>query len=97
MIANVLDINPSSWPYYAKKGINNGLIVVNIIFASPKVDLVIFDARYTLIDKITSLGGSFGLFTQFTGCSIIAVIHLTILTMKHMFAFMKELKNKCFN
>ena len=71
-----------------------GLIVVNIVFPTSEADLTVMDVRYTLIDKITSLGGSFGLFTQFTGCSIIAVIHLIILTIKQICIFCKDLKSK---
>ena len=72
----------------------NGLIVVNVVFPFSKVDLTVLDARYTPIDKITSLGGSIGLLTQFTGCSVIAVIHLIILIVKEVFAFIKDLKLK---
>ena len=71
-----------------------GMIIVNIVFPTSKADLTVLDVRYTLIDKITSLGGSFGLFTQFTGCSIIAVIHLIILTIKQICIFFKDLKAK---
>ena len=70
------------------------MIAVNIVFPISEVDLTVLDVRYTLIDKITSLGGSFGLFTQFTGCSIIAVIHLIILTIKQICIFCKDLKSK---
>ena len=73
---------------------NKGLIVVNMVFPLPTVDVVVMDARYTLVDKISSLGGSFGLFTQFTGCSIIAMIHLTILTLKRFHALIKDLKKR---
>ena len=72
----------------------NRMIVVNIVFPTSEADLTVMDVRYTLIDKITSLGGSFGLFTQFTGCSIIAVIHLIILTTKQICIFFKDLKSK---
>ena len=71
-----------------------GMIIVNIVFPTSEADLTVLDVRYTLIDKITSLGGSFGLFTQFTGCSIIAVIHLVILTIKQICIFFKDLKSK---
>ena len=73
---------------------NKGLIIINIVFPLPTVDVVVMDARYTLVDKISSLGGSFGLFTQFTGCSIIAMIHLTILTLKRFHALIKDLKKR---
>ena len=76
---------------------HNGLIVVNIIFASSVVDLTVLDVRYTLIDKITSLGGSIGLFTQFTGCSIIAIIHLAILMIKSICMLIKNFKEKFFS
>ena len=75
----------------------HGMIIVNVVFPSFEVDLTIMDARYSLIDKVTSLGGSFGLFTQFTGCSIIAVIHLTILTIKRIYIVLKDLKTKFSN
>ena len=71
-----------------------GMIVVSIVFPTAEADLTVMDVRYTLIDKITSLGGSFGLFTQFTGCSIIAVIHLIILTIKQICIFFRDLKAK---
>ena len=86
----------TKWMIDHKKERSSGLIIVNLIYPTSTADLVVLDARYTLIDKISSLGGSFGLFTQFTGCSIIAIIHLTILTFKQVYALIKDLKAKMF-
>ena len=88
------DIYSPERHYYDLRKRFEGMIVVNIVFPTSEADLTVMDVRYTLIDKITSLGGSFGLYTQFTGCSVIAVIHLVILTIKQMFTFFKDLKLK---
>ena len=90
-LKNVTDVLPHRFLLQNKF---EGMIIVNIVFPTSEADLTVLDVRYTLIDKITSLGGSFGLFTQFTGCSVIAVIHLIILTIKQLFTFFKGLKRK---
>ena len=72
----------------------SGLIVVNLHFVTPEVKVDLLTARYTVIDKIASFGGSFGLLTQFTGCSILALIHMLVLFIKELCLQMQKSTTK---
>ena len=64
-----------------------GMIVVNLKFESPNAELLLLDSRYTLMDKMSNLGASFGFFTQLTGCTILAASHLLISIFKELYHF----------
>ena len=77
-----------------------GLIVVNLHFVTPEVKVDVLTVRYTVFDKIASFGGSFGLLTQFTGCSMLAIIHILSLLIKELYSYIEiwiMKKNKCEN
>ena len=59
--------------------------IVHINFESPKVEFNVLDARYTLYDKISNLGGTIGLCEQVTGASFLTLIHLVVLIFKSIF------------
>ena len=61
----------------------NQLIIINLHFVTPEVEVKLLTAKYTVIDKIAGFGGTFGLLTQFTGCSILAIIHMIVLFFKN--------------
>ena len=62
-----------------------GMIVVNLRFSTPEAEMMVLEARYTLMDKIAGLGGSFGIFTQLTGCTVLAFTHFFLTLIKEMF------------
>ena len=59
-------------------------IVLRIIYDSSLVDVVTLDARTTFSDKIANLGGTYGIWAEFTGCSLLGIIHLLIIIFKIM-------------
>ena len=58
------------------------MIIVKLSFKTPNVDLAVLDARTTLSDKIANFGGTFGIWAELTGFSLLGIINITILTMK---------------
>ena len=71
-----------------------GMIVVNLRFSNPEAEMTVLEARYTLMDKIASLGGSFGIFTQLTGCTVLAFTHLFLTLIKELFQYFPILKRE---
>ena len=61
------------------------LIIVHLEYVSPEVPTKILDARMSLYDCIAALGGTFGIFTQLTGCSLITLLHLIVLFAKALY------------
>ncbi len=86
---------------------HKGMIVVNIRFAKPEVDVMTLgnfyhchieiptnefsliclskDARLSVYDQIAGLGGTFGLYTQITGASLLTLTHLLVLIIKSLY------------
>ena len=62
----------------------NNVIIVRIIYESSMVDVVTLDARTTFSDKIANLGGTYGIWAELTGCSLLGLIHLLIIIFKMM-------------
>ena len=71
-----------------------GMIVVNLKFTTPEAELTVLQARYTLMDKIAGLGGSIGIFTQLTGCTVLAFTHLFLTLIKELFQYFPILKRE---
>ena len=66
------------------------LIIVHLEYVSPKVPSQILDARMSIYDCIAALGGTFGILTQLTGCSLITLLHLLILVCKGIFNHFRD-------
>ena len=79
-----LDLEIYGINYYADRRFAD-LIIVHLEYASPKVPTQILDARMSIYDCIAALGGTFGILTQLTGCSLITLIHLLILICKGIY------------
>lgn len=87
-------IDPLSWyeiltnkkhqKKYARKNVGN-LIILHIDFDAPEVEMNVMDLRYSLYDRIASLGGTIGLCEQITGASFLTIIHLIVLVTKAIF------------
>ena len=69
-----------------------GTIVVNLRFSTPEAEMTVLEARYSFVDKIAGLGGSFGIFTQLTGCTVLAFTHLFLTLIKELFQYFPILK-----
>ena len=63
------------------------LIIVRLKFESPEVEMTILDSRTTLSDKIANLGGTFGIWAELTGFSLLGIINLIIISIKLMFQY----------
>ena len=66
------------------------LIIVHLEYVSPKVPSQVLDARMSIYDCIAALGGTFGILTQLTGCSLITLLHLLILVCKGIFNHFRD-------
>ena len=58
------------------------LIIVKIIYKSPEVEMMVLDARTTLSDKIANFGGTFGIWAEFTGFSILGIVNIFVILIK---------------
>ena len=50
-------------------------------------------AKVTLSDKISSIGGTLGLFTGFSLLAIVEILYWIIITIKNYFKFLPPMKN----
>ena len=64
---------------------NQNMIIVKLKFKTSEVDFTVLDARTTLSDKIANLGGTFGIWAEVTGLSILGIINLVLLMIKLLF------------
>ena len=58
------------------------IVIVRIVYSSSVIDMDILDARSTFSDKIAKFGGTYGIWSQLTGCSFLGLIHLLIILIK---------------
>ena len=59
------------------------LTIINLRFLQPNFHYV--DTKYTFLDKIANFGGKFGLFAQLTGCSLLVIFKIILVTFKTLF------------
>ena len=62
------------------------LIIIRLKFMPPK-EMNLIDVKYTMMDRIASFGGKFGIFTQLTGCSLLGLLSLMMVIWKFLFTF----------
>ena len=60
----------------------SNLIIVRIKYRTPEVKMTVQDARTTLSDKIANFGGTFGIWAELTGVSLLGIINMLIILMK---------------
>ena len=65
-----------------KEKMNSNIIIVRLKFKSSEVRMSVSDARTTITDKIANLGGTYGIWAELTGCSLLGIINLIILCVK---------------
>lgn len=64
---------------------NKNMIIVKLKYKTSEVDFTVLDAKTTLSDKIANLGGTFGIWAEVTGLSILGIINLILLVIKILF------------
>ena len=65
-----------------KEKIENNIIIMRLKFKSSVVKTTVSDVRTTITDKIANLGGTYGIWAELTGCSLLGIINLIILWFK---------------
>ena len=61
------------------------IIVIKLKYKSPEIETTVLNARTTLTDKIANFGGTFGIWAELTGCSLLGFINMLMILMKFMF------------
>ena len=63
----------------------NNTIIVKLRYKSSKIEFTKLDVRTTTTDKIANFGGTFGIWAELTGCSLLGLFNLLILSFKFLF------------
>ena len=63
----------------------NNTIIVRLRYKSSKIEFTKLDVRTTATDKIANFGGTFGIWAELTGCSLLGMINLLIISFKLLF------------
>ena len=58
------------------------MIILRVRFSDYEVDMTVQDSRTTLSDKIANLGGTYGIWAELTGCSLLGIINIFLIMMK---------------
>ena len=72
----------STTTYKRIKTMTQNMIIIKLQFKSPEVELTVLDSRSTVSDKIAKLGGTFGIWAQLTGCTLLVLINVFVIIMK---------------
>ena len=70
----------------------SNIAVIRLRFLQPKFDIL--DARYTAADRFANFGGLYGIYEEITGCSLLAILNLLIIIIKHMFCSKYQKQNR---
>ena len=63
----------------------NNIIIVRLRYKSSGVQMSKLEVRTTTTDKIANFGGTFGIWAELTGCSLLGLINLMIILFKFLF------------
>ena len=74
----------SSYSKIAMKFMEN-TIIVRLQYKSSEVEMSKLDVRTTTTDKIANFGGTFGIWAELTGCTLLGMINLLIISFKLLF------------
>ena len=64
------------------KSLMKHLIIVKVQYETPEVEMTVLDSRSSLSDKIAKLGGTFGIWVQLTGCTLLVLMNVIIVLFK---------------
>ena len=72
---------------YVKVAMNlmENIIIVRLQYESSEIEMKKLEVRTTVTDKIANFGGTFGIWAELTGCSLLGMINLLILSFKLLF------------
>ena len=75
------------WPAANQMAYNffNNTIIVRLQYKSSEIEFTKLDVRTTTTDKIANFGGTFGIWAELTGCSLLGLINLLIISFKLIF------------
>ena len=62
--------------------LTKNMMIVKLKINSPFVHMTVLDARSTLSDKIAKLGGTYGLWVQLTGCTLLVLVNVFVVAIK---------------
>ena len=63
----------------------DNMIIVRLHYKSSEVEMTKLEVRTTTTDKIANFGGTFGIWAELTGCSLLGLINLLIISFKLLF------------
>ena len=63
----------------------NNTIIVRLRYKRSDIEFTKLDARTTMTDKIANFGGTFGIWAELTGVSLLGMINLLIISFKLLF------------
>ena len=63
----------------------NNTIIVRLRYKSSEIEFTKLDVRTTMTDKIANFGGTFGIWAELTGVSLLGMINLLIISFKLLF------------
>ena len=61
------------------------IVIVRLHYKSSQVEMNKLEVRTTTTDKIANFGGTFGIWAELTGCSLLGFINLLIISFKLLF------------
>ena len=68
--------------FQTAKDLTESLIIVRLQYKSSEVEMNKLEVRTTITDKIANLGGTYGIWAELTGCSLLGIINLIIISCK---------------
>ena len=71
--------------YKRAKALMENIIIVRLQYKSSEVEMNKLELRTTMTDKIANFGGTFGIWAELTGCSLLGMINLVIISFKLIF------------
>ena len=67
--------------------LSKNMVIVRMKFKSPNVDTTVLDSRTTLSDKIANFGGTFGIWAELTGFSLLGILNIFVILIKVILKF----------
>ena len=84
------EYNSTGWPinsslFKKAQSLMDNMIIVRLQYKSSEVEMTKLEVRTTTTDKIANFGGTFGIWAELTGCSLLGLINLLIICFKLLF------------
>ena len=64
------------------RNLMSNIIIVRLKYKGSEIEVNKLDVRTTTTDKIANFGGTFGIWAELTGCSLLGFINLIIISFK---------------